>query len=206
MGWNLIVPSKHVEMMPSRQLASPVSTWAAVCLVLLNASEKKLAPAYNPTENVTYLFATTSMQIIMEINCVPLSMTLLRQERLASRQPLAGRRFCKAIGCTCEMSMVCSTMPLSTAHEVMTPSREPDTSPGLEPLARLVTPPPADFACTKHHPPVLHIADHESSFIHMRYHIKGQKSPHIGGCFNGMPQPPLSFVDESDDDAARQGR
>ena len=86
-----------------------------------------------------------------------LSLTWYRQERHASHSPLAGKRFCSSLGCTCEMSMLCSAMPLSIAHEVMTPSREPDTSPGLWPLVRLVTPPPADFACIKHNAPVLQI-------------------------------------------------
>ena len=43
--------------------------------------------------------------------------------------------------------MVCSATPLSVAHDVMMPSRLPDTSPGLGPLARQVTPPEPALAC-----------------------------------------------------------
>lgn len=151
-----MVPSKQADMMPSRQLKSPVITWAAVCLVLLKASEKKLAPAHISESKMLPSYKRLPACNHLgagkhRLDFVPSLMTLLRQEGREDYQPLAGRRLCRAVGCTCEMSMVCSAMPLSTAHEVITPSREPDTSPGLGPLARLVTPPPADFACTKHH-------------------------------------------------------
>ena len=49
------------------------------------------------------------------------------------------------------MSIVCIAMPLSTAHDVITPSRDPDTSAGRGPLVRHVTPPPADLACMPGH-------------------------------------------------------
>lgn len=50
-----MVPSRQPETMPSGQLANPVITCAALCLVLLKASEKKLAPAQQVARFITHM-------------------------------------------------------------------------------------------------------------------------------------------------------
>jgi len=60
-------------MMPSGQLASPVMTCAALCLVLLKASEKKLAPVqHTPARKAGIILSRhTSLGVQIDLASCP---------------------------------------------------------------------------------------------------------------------------------------